>query len=93
MLADVAGHGLLEVVDRAEHTALQSLLGQCSKEAFDGVDPGSRGRDEVEHPSWMAFEPGAHLGIFVGRVVVGNGVDQLPAGTARLMALRKRMNS
>ena len=49
MLADVAGDGLLEVVDRAEHTALQSLLGQCSKEAFDGVDPGCRGRDEVEH--------------------------------------------
>ena len=38
----------------------------------------------MEHPSGMAFEPGAHLGMFVRGVVVGNGVDQLACGHGAL---------
>jgi hypothetical protein len=47
----------------------------------------------MKGPARMAGEPGQHLGMLVGGVVVGDGVDRLSAGTARSIALRKRMNS
>ena len=80
MLADVAGDGLLEVGDGAEHAALEPLSGQRREEAFDSVDPGCRGWGEVEHPSRMALEPSAHFGMFVGSVVVRDRMDQLACG-------------
>src|ERR1044072_3473795 len=43
-----AVNGGLQVNDRAEDTALQPSLGQFGEEAFDGIEPGARGRREVE---------------------------------------------
>ena len=40
MPADVAGDGLLQIGDGAEHVAFQALPGQGGGEALDGVDPG-----------------------------------------------------
>ena len=47
------------------------------EEAFDSVEPGGGGGGEVEHPSRMSLQPGPHLWVFVGGVVVQDGVDQL----------------
>ena len=47
----------------------------------------------MECPARMIGEPFEDLGLFVGGIVVDDGVDDFPAGTARSTALRKRMNS
>ena len=47
-LVDEAVDGGLEIDDGAEDAAFQSALGQLGEEAFDGVEPGARGRGEVE---------------------------------------------
>jgi hypothetical protein len=40
----------------------------------DGVEPGRRGRCEMERPARMSGQPFLYLGMFVGRVVVdGHG--------------------
>ena len=93
VLFDVAVDGGLEVNDRVEDAAFEAPAGERGEEALDGVDPGGRCRGEMKGPARMAGEPGQHLGMFVGGVVVGDGVDRLSAGTARSIALRKRMNS
>ena len=79
---------------RSEDAALEPALGQLGEEALDGVEPGGRGRREVEGEARMAAEPGADLGMLVGGVVVEDDVDDLAGrDLAPRSALRKRMNS
>src|SRR4030081_2292523 len=40
------------------------------------VEPGRRGRREVKRPAGMPGQPFLYLGMFVGRVVVDDGVDR-----------------
>jgi hypothetical protein len=47
----------------------------------------------VEDPAWMIGQSLQHLRVFVGGVVVEDGMEILPAGTGRSTALRKAMNS
>src|SRR5271165_1038056 len=67
----------LEVGDGSEDAALETALGQDGEEALDGVEPGGRGRGEVERPARVAREPSPHGGMLVGGVVVDNRVDRL----------------
>lgn len=76
-LVDKAVDGGLEVGDGAEHAALESAPGKLGEEALDGVQPGAGGGGEMEGPAPMAVQPGADLRMFVGGVVVENGVDGL----------------
>ena len=80
---DVAGDRLFEVIDGAEDAPFQALAGELGEKAFDGVEPRARGRREVERPSRMCREPGQHLGVLVGGVVVEDGVNDL-ARAARI---------
>ena len=64
--------------------ALEAPSGEGGEEALDGVEPGRRGRREVEHPSRMAGEPGLDLGMLVRGVVVEDRVDQF-AGRHRAL--------
>ena len=66
---------------------------EFGEEALDGVEPGCGGRGEVEGPAGMAGQPCAHLGMFVGGIVVDDGMDHLSLRHLRLEVLRKRMNS
>ncbi len=50
---------------------------RIEKNAFDPVEPGSRGRGEVQLYPRMPLEPGAHRGVFMGGVVVDH-YAQLP---------------
>ena len=43
--------------------------------------------------AWVVREPFEDLRMFVGGVIVGDGVDDFASGTFRSTALRKRMNS
>ena len=62
VLVEEAVDGGLKVGDGAEDAALQAPLGQDGEEALDGVEPGARGRREVEGPALMAREPGRTVG-------------------------------
>ena len=76
-LGDEAVDRGLKVDDGFEHSALQPLSRQLGQEAFDRVGPGARGRGEVEGEAAMPPEPGFHLGVVVGGVVVEDHVNRL----------------
>ena len=66
-----------EVVDAAEAAAPEAALGEFAKPALDEVQPGARGRREVQMPALLAWlgEPGADLGRFVRGEVVEHDMD------------------
>jgi hypothetical protein len=75
---DVAGNRAFEVVDRAKDAPFEEALpSELGEEAFHGIEPGAGGRREVERPSWMLGEPRQHVRMFVGAIVVEDGVDHL----------------
>ena len=59
-----------------EDTVLEPAPREFGKEALDGIEPRTRGR-EVESPAWMTVEPGADLVLLVRRVIVEDHVDGL----------------
>src|SRR5690242_10046487 len=65
----------LQVGDRVEDAAADALPGHLGKEALDGVEPGGRGRREMEGPTRMTPQPGQHFGMFVGGGVVEDDMD------------------
>lgn len=67
----------LQFGDGAEHAALEAPSCELGEEAFDRIDPGRRGRGEVERPARMAGEPCAHGRVLVRGVIVDDGVDRL----------------
>jgi len=58
----------LEIDDGMEHTAFQPPFRELGEEALDGIEPGGRGRREVEMEPWMALQPCLDLGVLVGRL-------------------------
>src|SRR5580692_7680121 len=66
-----------EVVDRAKDAPFEALPSELGEEAFHGIEPGAGGRREVERPSRMLGEPGQHLRMFMGGIVIEDGVDHL----------------
>lgn len=75
VLLDEAIDGRLQVNDGVEDAMLQPSARQFREEAFDCVEPRAGCRNEVEGPSWMPCQPGAHLRLLMGRVIVENDVD------------------
>ena len=69
-LVEEAVDGDLEVDNGAEDAAFQAPLRELREKALDGIEPGAGGRHEVEGEALVAAEPGAHLGMLVGGVVV-----------------------
>ena len=76
-LVEEAVDGDLEVDNGAEDAAFQAPLRELRKEALEGIEPGAGGRHEVEGEALVAAEPGAHLGMLVGGVVVEDHMDAL----------------
>ena len=76
-LVEISVDGGLEVDDGSEHAAFQAALGERGEEGLDGVEPGARGRGEVEDEARVAGEPGQHLRLLVGGVVVEDDMDDL----------------
>jgi hypothetical protein len=73
------------VKDAAAH-ALPRHLG---KEVLDRVEPGRRDRGKVKGPARMARQPGQHLGMFMGGIVVEYGVDHLAGGHLALVRIEE----
>ena len=81
MLSEISVDGGLQVGDRAEDTAADTLAGHLGKESLDGIEPGGRGRGEVEDPAWVARQ---HFGMFVRGIVVEHCVDDPASGDLAL---------
>jgi hypothetical protein len=79
-LIDVAEDGGLQLSDRSEHPTLEALPCELGEEALDRVEPGCRCRGEVKGPARMPSKPFAHLGMFVGGIIIDDGMDQLSFG-------------
>ena len=75
MLLDEAADRVLQLGDGGEDAALQALAGQGREEALDSIEPGGRGGRKVEDPARVVGQPGLHLGVLVGAVVVQDGMD------------------
>ena len=69
--------GGLQIDNRTKDTAFQSALCELGEKPFDGIEPGCRSGREVESPAGMAGKPLAHIGMFVGRIIVDDGMDRL----------------
>ena len=54
--------GRLEIGDPAEDAAPEPLVGQLGEEAFDRVEPGGRGRREMEVEAGVPLQPGRTFG-------------------------------
>ena len=92
-LSEEAVDGGLQIDNRSEDAAFEAAPGQLGEEALDRIEPGGRGRGEMEDEPRMPAEPGAHLGVLVGRVIVEDDVDDLAGRDFGFDVLRKRMNS
>lgn len=75
---DVLADGVGEVGDRGEGAAAYGLAGDDAEEDLDQVEPGSRGRGEVQGDPGVLGEPCLHAGVLVGGVVVGDHVQLHP---------------
>lgn len=75
---DVGVDGSFQLVNGRHRESTQLAAGQLAKEPFDQVQPGGRGRREVNVHARMASEPAIDLRRLVGRVVVENDVDAEP---------------
>jgi hypothetical protein len=84
VLDEEAIDGGLQVDDASEHAALEAPFGELGEEALDGVEPGARGRCEVEREAFMAIEPAADVWMLMGGVVVEDDVDRLAGRRPRL---------
>jgi hypothetical protein len=60
--------------DAAKAARADDLGGDFAKEAFHQMEPGGRGRNEMDVKTGMALEPGSDLGVLVGGIVVANDV-------------------
>ena len=77
MFGQISIDGGLQVSDRAEDAAADALPGHLGEEVLDRIEPGGRGRSEVESPTRMARKPSQNFGMLVGGIVVENDVDRL----------------
>src|SRR3954471_13594456 len=83
-LGHEAVDGELQVDDGLEDAALETLACELGEETFNGVKPGRRGRGEVEGPARVTGQPSAHPRVFVGGIVVDDGMDHFSHRNLRL---------
>lgn len=72
-----------QVGDGRKRTTPDRLLGNEPEPAFHLIEPGCIGGGEVQMGMRMFGEPGPHLGMFMGRVIIDDEWTSSCAGTAR----------
>jgi hypothetical protein len=60
--------------DAAKAARADDLGGDFAKEAFHQIEPGGRGGNEMDVKTGVTLEPGGHLGVLVGGIIVANDV-------------------
>src|SRR5579859_6657656 len=81
VLIHEAVDGGLQVGDRSEDAAFQSSFGELCEEAFDGIEPGARGRREVEGPARVGCEPLLDLRVLMDGIIVEDRVNDFAGGS------------
>ena len=89
VLAEVSVDRGLEIDQRVEGAALQPPPGERGEEALDRIGPGAGGGHEMKRPARVPGEPGTHLGVLVGGIIVEDGVDQLAGRHGGLNPIEK----
>ena len=74
---DEAVDGGLEIVDGSEDAANEAPSGELGEESLDRIEPRCGGRSEVEGPAGVSGKPFTHFGMFMGSVVIDDGMDRL----------------
>ena len=77
---DISLDGVFEIGDGFESAPPYFPAGNRREESLDRVEPRGRRGGEVECPSRMVGEPRQDLGVFVGRVIIGDGMNDLSGG-------------
>ena len=77
---DEAIDGGLEINEGVEDTTVKPPPGEFGEETFDGIEPRTGCRGEVENKPLVAIEPGPDLWMLMGGVVVENDMDGLVFG-------------
>ena len=75
MDGEIVVDGLLQLGDTYENAATDACSGDLGKEALDHVEPGRRGRGEVDVEAWVFFQPPFDRWCLVGGVVVDDQVN------------------
>jgi hypothetical protein len=70
-----------EFLERTKHAALEAPLGEEREQTFDSIEPGCRGRGEVEDKARVASEPFQDLGMLVREI----SAVSCPAAVSRAM--------
>lgn len=89
VLGEVSIDGGLKVNDASEDAALEPTLCEDGEEALNGIEPGGRGRGEVEDETPMASEPLDHFGMLVSGIIVEDDMNGLAGGRLRLDAVEE----
>jgi hypothetical protein len=79
----------LEVDQGAKYAAFEAAASEFGKEPLNRVEPGCRGRGEVERPARMAGQPGSDFGMLVAAVIVEDHMDQPASRDVALKAVEK----
>jgi hypothetical protein len=77
VVLDEAVDRFLEGDQRREGAAFEPAPGESGEEAFDRVQPRTRGRRKVKHPARVPGQPLADVRVLVRGVVVEDHVDHL----------------
>lgn len=83
-LGEEAFDGGLERDQGMKDAAFQASLGELGEEPLDRIQPGCRGRGEMEGPARVPVEPFDDLRVLVHGVVVDDGMHQLAGRHFRL---------
>ena len=75
VVPQVFNDGILELGDAFEDAAADAFAGDLGEEPLDHVEPGRRGRREVQMEARMRFNPALHGGRLVSGVVVNDEME------------------
>ena len=82
MLPDVGADHFLEIGNGGEDAASDRSPGDDGEEVFDRIEPGARGRREMERPAGIFGEPFEHLGMG-GSEASRSAIARVASGSAR----------
>ena len=68
----------MQIDDAFEDAALEALPGQLGEEPLDRVEPGGRGRGEMEMEPLVPPQPSLNFGMLVRGVIVDDQMEFLP---------------
>ena len=80
----VVGEVVIDRLDQFGHTAedtpTNALVGEIAKEALDHVGPRCTGRGEAHVEAGVLLQPGLHVGVLVGGVIISGQMQFLAGG-------------